>query len=232
MTGESCEISNEESSCCSTPVLPDEINYKEHWDNTYKNSPEEKLGWYETDLTPTLEMIDKSGLPKTSRILNIGAGSSTLIDELLSLEYSNILATDISEVSLNKLKLRLGNESNKVEWIVDDLTNPTFLNKIKPVDLWIDRAVLHFLIEKDEQNSYFNLLKEKVRKGGFAIFAEYNLEGAANCAGLPVHRYSVEMLAEKLGSDFILIHSFNYVYTMPSGDLRPYVYALFKREIK
>ena len=232
MIGESCEISDKGKSCCSTPAQADEINLKEHWDKTYSNSPEEKLGWYETDLTPTLEMIGKTGLPKSARILNVGAGSSTLIDELLNLEYPNVLAADISKVSLDNLKVRLGNESRKVEWIVDDLTNPAALNKIQPVDLWIDRAVLHFLTDSTDQTTYFNLLKDKVEQNGFIIFAEYNLEGAEKCAGLPVHRYSEEMLSEMLGDDFNLVHSFNHIYTMPSGDLRPYIYALFKRESK
>ena len=60
MIGDSCEINDKVSSCCSTPTQPEQINYKEHWDKTYSKSPEEKLGWYETDLTPTLEMIDKT----------------------------------------------------------------------------------------------------------------------------------------------------------------------------
>lgn len=209
-----------------------EINLKEHWNKTYSNSPEEKLGWYESDLTPTLEMIKKTGLHKTSRILIIGAGTTTLIDELLKKGYSNLLATDISEISLNKLNVRLGEESNKVEWIIDDLTSPALLSKIQPADFWIDRAVLHFFTEPKDQESYFKLLKSKIKQGGFVKFAEFSTEGAAKCSGLNVHRYSVEMLAERLGSDFNLIHSFNHIYTMPSGALRPYVYALFKKEIK
>ena len=232
MIGDSCEITDKGSSCRSTPTQPEQINYKEHWDKTYSKSPEEKLGWYETDLTPTLEMIDKTGLPKSAGILNVGAGSSTLIDELLNLKYSNVLATDISKVSLDKLKARLGNKSGRVKWIIDDLTNPVALNKIQPVDLWIDRAVLHFFTRKKDRDAYFVLLKQIVKQNGFTIFAEFNLEGAEKCAGLPLHRYSEEMLAERLGDDFNLVHSFNHIYTMPSGALRPYVYALFKREQK
>ena len=124
-------------------------------------------------------MINKTGLTKTARILNVGAGSSTLIDELLNLEYSNVLATDISKVSLDNLKARLGNESRRVEWIVDNLTKPTLLNDIQPVAFWIDRAVLHFLSEPDDQTAYFNLLKEKVSKGGFC--AKYALTVLNEC---------------------------------------------------
>lgn len=229
MNGESCEISEKGKSCCSAPAQADEINLKEYWDKTYSNSSEEKLGWYETDISPTFNLIDKTGLPKTARILNVGSGSSTLIDELIKQEYSNVLATDISKVSLENLKARLGNESNKVVWIVDDLTNPTLLNQVEPVDLWIDRAVLHFFTKEIDQDSYFTLLKQVVKRNGYVLFAEYNLEGAEKCAGLNVHCYNTEMLAKRLGRDFKLINSFNHIYTMPSGSLRPYIYTLFKK---
>jgi len=223
-------IGEKGSSCCSTSGQPGEVNIKDHWNNHYINNPDEKLGWYETDLTPSLDMLNKTGLSSTARILNVGAGSTPLIDALLTRGYLNVLATDISEISLNSLKARLGNQKDKVEWIVDDITNPLSLNKIEPVDLWIDRAVLHFLIEPNEQNNYFTLLKKSIKQGGFALLAEYNLEGATKCAGLPVYRYSKEMLAERLGNNFELISSFNYDYTMPSGAIRPYVYTLFKKK--
>ncbi len=223
------ETSEKGSSCCSSKSQKDEVSFKEHWNKTYSNNKDEKLGWFETDVTPSLTMIEKTELPKSARILNVGAGSTTLIDQLLKMGYSNLIATDISEVSLITLKERLGKENNKIEWIVDDLTNPTSLNKITHVDLWIDRAVLHFFTEAIDQDKYFALLKQSVKESGFVLFAEFNLEGAERCSGLPVKRYSKEMLIEKLGSDFILMDSFNYIYTMPSGGLRPYIYALFKR---
>ena len=226
--GDSCNINDKGKSCCSTATESNnEINLKEHWDKAYLNSPEEKLSWYETDLSPTLELVAKTGLDKSARILNVGAGSTTLIDELLAIGYSNLIATDISEVALKKLEDRLG--IGKTECIVDDLTNPTYLKSIEPVDLWIDRAVLHFFTEKGEQDIYFDLLKSKVKGGGFVLLAEFNLNSATKCSGLPVHRYSKEMLIEKLGAGFELIDSFDYTYIMPSGNERLYVYTLFKK---
>jgi hypothetical protein len=204
-----------------------DIELKNHWENVYQSKPNEKLGWYEVDLSPSLKLIKKSGIDKDTKILNIGAGNTTLIDELLRLSYSNIIATDISETALNKLAKRLN--SNSVEYIVDDLTHPTLLNNIEKIDLWIDRAVLHFLTDDKDQNTYFNLLKNKVKIGGYVILAQFNLNGAEKCSGLPVKRYDKNILAKKLGNNFKLIESFDYIYTMPSGDKRPYVYTLFKR---
>lgn len=228
MENQSCNINDKSSSCCGAThdSVSEKIDLKRHWDNAYTNSKEEKLGWFETDLTPSLKLINKAGLNKNARIINIGAGSTTLIDELLDKGYSNLIATDISEIALDNLLKRI---DDKIETIVDDLTNPSILNTINPVDLWIDRAVLHFFVSKVEQTTYFELLKSKIIHGGYVMLAQFNLEGVSKCSGLPVHRYNKDMLAERLGKDFHLIESFDYTYTMPTGDLRPYVYTLFQR---
>ena len=205
------------------------MNYKEHWNKAYERVSPDQLGWYEKDVSPTMQLIKKAGIGPSSRLLSVGAGSTTLIDTLLEHGYDNLLATDISDVALQVLQTRIGNLHNKVEWIVDDLTNATLLNDIQPVDLWIDRAVLHFFTEEDDQETYFRLLRNLVHKYGYVILAEFNLESAEKCSGLPVHRYNTEMLQNKLGENFNLITSFDYDYTMPSGDSRTYVYTLFQR---
>ena len=227
MTGDSCNVNDKKSSCCTVSAQKEEVNITEHWNKTYLNSPDEMLGWYETDLNPALKLISETDLSKSAGILNAGVGNTTLIDELLSIGYSNLIAVDLSEVALKKLKDRVG--SGKVKDIVDDLTNSVNLQSIASVDLWIDRAALHFFTEKKDQDNYFDLLNKKVKRNGFVILAEYNLNGAKLCAGLPVQRYSKEILSEKLGIDFILIDSFEYTYIMPSGAKRPYVYTLFKK---
>lgn len=229
MNKNSCDINDKGKSCCSTSSNTIfETNLKEHWDKIYLNSSEDKLGWYETDISPTLSLINKTDLDKNTRVLIIGAGSTTLVDELLNIGYSNLTATDLSDVALTKLENRLNTDT--VEFIVDDLSSPTALKDIAPVDLWIDRAVLHFFTKKNDQDSYFNLLNNKVKRSGFVLLAEYNLNGTTKCAGLPVHRYSKEMLVEKLGAGFDLVNSFDYTYITPSGAERLYIYTLFRKK--
>ena len=143
---------------------------KSHWNSAYEHTATDRLGWYEEKPLQSLQLIEKTGLPKDAMILNVGAGSTTLVDELLDLGYKNIIASDISESALEKLKFRLGNHANQVRWIVDDLTNPTDLNKLGKIDLWHDRAVLHFFNDPEEQKTYFDLLRQLVRKGGYVIY--------------------------------------------------------------
>jgi len=149
---------------------------------------------------------------------------------LINQNFKNILVNDISPTALEKLKKRLGNQSENIKWIVDDLTNPTELNNLEKIDLWHDRAVLHFFNDTKEQDSYFTLLRNIVKEKGFVIIATFNLNGATKCSGLPVHRYDEKMIQEKLGNEFKLVESFDYTYTMPSNDTREYIYTLFKRK--
>jgi len=206
-----------------------EKDLKLHWNTTYEQARIEKLGWYEDVPEPSLRLINKCNLNKDALLLNVGVGASTLIDELLKQGYTNIIANDISSNALDTLKLRLKKNENKIKWIVDDLTQPLVLNNLGSVDLWHDRAVLHFFTGKAEQDTYFDLLKKLVKKEAYVVIATFNLESATKCSGLTVHRYDETMLKEKLGDNFILIEAFDYAYTMPSGDLRKYVYTLFKR---
>ncbi len=225
---DSCRISDKSKNCVTSDVNETK-NSSNHWRDVYNDADITKLGWYENESSPSLRLIEKCNLAKKDLILNVGAGSTTLIDSLLENGYTNLIANDISIEALNKIKDRIGEKQHSVKWIVDDIINPTELEKISQVNLWNDRAVLHFFIEEKDQDAYFHLLDQKVCKNGYVILAVFNLEGAKRCSGLPVKRYSVNMLQEKLGSSYILKDSFNYIYTMPNGEDRNYVYTLFQK---
>jgi SAM-dependent methyltransferase len=214
-------------SCCSGKKTGT-IELMQHWNKTYHKVETEKLGWYEEKPEASLRLIEKCNLNKDAAILNVGAGSTTMVDELLKLNYTKIIANDISSSAFDNLKKRLGN-NNQVKYIIDDLTFPSELANLEQVDLWHDRAVLHFFNEKREQECYFDLLRKLVKKNGYVIIAVFNLNGATKCSGLPVHRYDESMLHLKLGPDFELIQAFNHTYTQPSGNTREFIYTLYKR---
>ncbi|MFD2565823.1 methyltransferase domain-containing protein [Pseudotenacibaculum haliotis] len=206
------------------------VNYTEHWDKAYTKNPTEKLGWYEEKSTQTLELISKTQLPKDASILHVGAGSSTLIDDMVEEGYTNQIANDLSAKSLQDLEERLGEKSDLVNFIVDDLIKPEKLNTLEGVDLWNDRAVLHFFLKEEEQKAYFDLVRKVVKHNGFVLIAVFALDGAEKCCGLPLQRYNVQMLQDNLGSEFTLQESFDYTFVNPYGGERPYVYALFQRK--
>jgi SAM-dependent methyltransferase len=227
----SCDINAEDSCCYSSEPKQTEVQHlKEHWNKSYESKALEQLGWYEENPLPSLQLIEKTGLKSNARIFNAGAGATTLVDELLKNGFQNIIINDLSSTAIELLKNRLGDKASDLQWIEDDLTNPKELQSLKEVDLWHDRAVLHFFHTPQEQKTYFDLVRKVVKPEGFVIIAAFNLEGAASCSGLPVFRYNAEMIKERIGEDFELIKAFDYTYTMPSKNTREYVYTLFKRK--
>ena len=203
---------------------------KEHWNEIYGSLDVDELTWYEEIPEPSLKLLAKCQINKDEPILDVGAGASTFIDNLIDQGFKNIIATDISEIALNKLKERLGKEkASSVRWIVDDITRPEHIQDLRNIAVWHDRAVLHFLLEENEQRMYLSILKKVIKKGGYVIIAAFSLKGAKKCSGLDVKNYDQNMLANFLGKDFRLLDYFDHTYHMPSGQPRPYIYALFQK---
>jgi len=210
--------------------MPSHKERKSHWNATYENTPTDQLGWYEEAPGPSLDLIIETGLPPSARILDAGSGATTLIDALLDRGYANLLAVDISEVALERLQARLAPEAaTQVQWIVGDLTDSETLASIAPVDVWHDRAVLHFLTDAADRAAYVQALRSVVKPGGYVIIAAFALDGADRCSGLDVRNYDAEMINDLLGPDFEMERSLSHTYHQPSGAPRPYVYTRFRR---
>ena len=206
---------------------------KQHWDNVYSSKKINQLGWYEEVSAPSLQLLSKCGINKDVTLLDVGTGASTLIDSLIEAGFTNIIASDISGTALSKLRERLGKErAALVKWIVDDVTRSTHIKSLREVDVWHDRAVLHFLLKEDERDAYLTTLKTVVKQGGYVLIAAFSLDGAKKCSGLDIRNYDEKLLAEFLGEEFELIEHFDHMYHTPSGEARPYIYTLFQRKQK
>lgn len=225
ITLESCSTDNK--SCCC-PSDEEIIDTKAHWNNIYTTIKTESLEWYEDKAEESISLIEKCGLSRDALIMNIGAGTTTLINELSDSGFNNIYATDISDVALDKLKKSI-NCKDGVTIIEDDIVNSKEIKNINNIDLWHDRAVLHFFTKEEDIKSYFNLLNTVVKVGGYAILAPFNKLGTDQCSGFTVRQYDEEMLKIGLGNNFKLIHSFNHEYTSPIGNKKNFIYSLFKK---
>ena len=199
-----------------------------HWDAIFSKTEDTKLGWHEKDTTQTFKLLNEIPDWEKATVFLPGAGTSILIEDLLS-KGIKLMLNDISNEALNRVKQRLQAEDGQIDWLYQDIAQP--LKEPTPeVDIWIDRAVLHFLTNKDDIKGYFENVKSTLKIGGHAIFAEFSMIGARKCAGLKLHRYSIEELSKNLGSSFNIVSHFDYTYITPFGDPRPYVYALYKRK--
>ena len=200
----------------------------QHWNTIFSTKADSELGWYERDAAQTLKFLDLIPESRTATIFLPGAGTSVLVDELVS-RGSRLILNDISDEALKKLKKRIGHHPDRVTWLHHDISRPIPAG-LPQVDIWIDRAVLHFLLDDAEIEGYFRNLRSLLRQGGFALLAEFSTTGAPKCAGLDLHRYSVEELTARLGEGFDLIKHEDYTFINPFSDPRPYVYALYKRK--
>ncbi|MFO8231266.1 MAG: class I SAM-dependent methyltransferase [Longimonas sp.] len=210
--------------------MPSRKKRQAHWNATYKDTPTNQLGWYEEAPGPSLDLITECDLPTSARILDAGSGATTLIDALIDRGYADLVAVDISEVALQRLQARLAPEEDApVQWIVGDLTDPDTLASVDPVDVWHDRAVLHFLTDAADRAAYVQSLRSVVKPGGYVIIAAFALDGATRCSGLDVRNYDASMISNLLGPDFEMEQSLNHTYHQPSGAPRPYVYTRFRR---
>lgn len=200
------------------------MNLEEHWNSIFNKTDDNKLGWWEDETSQTLKFIENININSSTNIFLAGAGTSVLVDELIK-QDCNLILNDISFIALEKLKSRLKN-SSKLDFFQYDLSK---LFVKENIDIWIDRAVLHFLLKEKDIEIYFENLNKNLKIGSFALFAQFKIGGATSCASLEIKQYDIDELSKRLGENFELILSEDYDFINPFGNKKEYIYALYKR---
>ncbi len=203
------------------------MDRRDHWNDVYRTKDSTEVSWFEPEPLVSLRLIEGLGLGPESRILDVGGGTSTLVDCLLRRGYRRLGVLDVSPTSIEIGRARLGERAVEVEWFVEDVTE---FQSPHPWDLWHDRALFHFLTEKDEQLAYRQTLLSAVAEGGVVVIATFGPEGPLKCSGLDVCRYDASSLRGKLGSDFELLHDEIVDHTTPGGSLQQFLYCRFRRK--
>lgn len=203
------------------------MSRRQHWDGVYKRKKHDELSWYAPHLTTSLELIRACGLSASARIIDIGGGSSTLVDDLLAEGYRTVTVLDISAVALDVSRRRLGKRAHAVQWLEGDVTELDL--GADSFDIWHDRAALHFLTEDDDLDRYVATLSRALAPGGHAIIAAFAPAGPEQCSGLPVRRYDAQQLCDLLGDDFECRSHRTEVHTTPSGNPQAFTYTSIAR---
>ena len=204
----------------------DSKKIKQHWENIYAEKKPEEVSWFQAEPIISLKLIQKIG-HQNAQIIDVGGGASTLVDHLLKLGYANIAVLDISNTAIEYDKKRLLGSANKIEWIVDDVTQ---FKPLHSFDIWHDRAVFHFLVKKSDRESYVNTLKDTIKSGGHVILATFAKEGPKKCIGLDIVQYDTPSIQHEFGDEFILLESQTEMHVTPKGNEQKFVYFLFKRK--
>jgi len=197
---------------------------KKHWENIYATKGMQEVSWYQKSPQTSLNLISQLQLSKNASIIDIGAGDSFLVDELLKLGYTNISVLDISVNAIERAKKRLGELAENVKWIVTDITE---FNPTEKFDLWHDRAVFHFLTQEKDINIYKKLVDSTI--SGYFLLATFSDEGPDKCSGLEICKYSELDLKNQFEGHFTLIDSFKKDHNTPFETIQNFTFSLFKK---
>jgi SAM-dependent methyltransferase len=197
---------------------------KKHWENVYFTKPVSQVSWYQPEPVLSLRLIRETGLGKTSSLIDVGGGASTLVDGLNQQGYTSIAVLDVSASALDHARKRLGSRAGEVEWYEADIT------AFRPphrFELWHDRAVFHFLTEQADRQRYVAALKRSLGPGGHVIIMTFAIGGPEKCSGLDIVQYDAEKMCLELGPDFDLMDTGLDLHLTPAGGEQKFAWFRF-----
>ncbi|OJW17883.1 MAG: hypothetical protein BGO49_30820 [Planctomycetales bacterium 71-10] len=199
---------------------------KQHWEGVYSTKAADAVSWHQDIPRLSLELIRDALPPAGGRIVDVGGGASTLVDNLLALAPARLAVLDISATALDKARARLGDRAAGVEWIVADVAAAPDLGAF---DVWHDRAVFHFLTDPDDRRRYVELAERTIPAGGRAVVAAFADDGPARCSDLDVRRYNAATMSAELGPGFALVREAAERHVTPWGAGQSFFYGVFER---
>jgi SAM-dependent methyltransferase len=204
------------------------MNAQKHWEQIYAEKTPNAVSWFRPHLEKSLALIEQVAPNRSTSIIDVGGGESTLVDDLLAREYENITVLDISQGAIDANRNRLGATSDRVKWLVSDITQI----ELEPLvyDVWHDRAVFHFLTSTGDRAAYVRQVARSVRPGGHVIVSTFGPEGPVKCSGLDVVRYDAESLHQEFGVQFRLLESSKELHNTPFGTIQQFLYCHCKVE--
>ena len=202
------------------------MNFRDHWNAIYGSKTDEQVSWFEPLPAVSLRLLDAAGLNDESCVIDVGGGNSRLVDYLVQRGLDCVAVLDISGRAIESAKQRIGEPASALTWIEADIAGEWSL---KPMDIWHDRAVFHFLTAAEARTRYRERLISTLKPGGVAIVATFALDGPERCSGLPIVRYSPESLAKELGRELDLVESVHSPHQTPWGTTQWFQYSRFVR---
>lgn len=196
-----------------------------HWQTIFRTSDEASVSWYQRRPAVALRLI-VSTVPRYGSVIDIGAGTSTLVDELLDDGWSDITVLDVSSVALTRVRQRLAGRPG-ISYVVANLL---VWEPDRRFDAWHDRAVFHFLVSPEDQQRYVETVRASVRPGGAVIMGVFAEDGPTGCSGLPTARYSARQLADVFGRGFVVQHAEREEHLTPSGSTQQFTWVVLRRQ--
>lgn len=172
---------------------------RDHWERVHREKDPTQVSWYQAAPERSLALLREIG---ARRIVDIGSGTSVLVDELLNDPAVECCAVDVAATALERVRRRLESRSDgavsRVRFIEADVGAP--IPGIEPgwADAWHDRAAFHFLTSPERERAYALNLARILRPGGWAVIAGFAPDGPSRCSGLEVARRDAESIERVL----------------------------------
>jgi len=202
------------------------MDAKSHWEHVYRTRDPREVSWFQPTPALSLDLIEHLAPSRDSAIIDVGAGASTLVDNLLVAGYRTISALDVSAAALEHSRRRLGSDANLVDWREADVLAADL--GLATYDVWHDRAVFHFLTSASDRSRYVARVRRALRQPGHLIIATFADDGPTRCSGLDAMRYSAAALRDVLDTGFHLVDERRESHRTPSGGQQPFMYAAFR----
>ena len=199
------------------------MSSKEHWDAVYRTKPADRVSWFRPHLERSLAFLEAAKVGLDARVIDVGGGASTLVDDLLERGYRNVTVLDLSQAALDAARARLKERAARVQWICADVTEARL--PAGDYDFWHDRAVFHFLRDPAARARYVEAVRRALKPGGHIVVATFGPHGPEKCSGLEVVRFSAEALHDEFGDDFARLADATEMHTTPWGTEQEFVYC-------
>lgn len=200
---------------------------KQHyWDAIYRTKQPHEVSWTQEKPATSLDFIHSFHIPRDAAIIDVGGGDSRLVDYLLDEGFQNITVLDISQEALVRAQKRLGDKAGKIKWIVSDVTA---FEPDTHYDVWHDRATFHFLTTPEQIHKYINIAGQHVK--GYMAIGTFSDCGPDKCSGLPIRKYTEELLQKELVDKFDKIRCVTEDHVTPFNTKQNFLFCSFKKHV-
>ena len=204
------------------------VTAESHWEQVYASRSPHEVSWYEAVPQVSMRLV-RTALaamtPGGSSVLDVGAGASLLVDNLVARGVPDVTVLDVSARALGLVRARLSDPSPVTLVRADVLA----WSPGRVFDVWHDRAVFHFLTDPGSRSRYARVAGTAIRPGGSLVLATFAPDGPERCSGLPVCRYDQDGLAAEFDGAFELRHAELAVHVTPGGGTQPFSWVVLRR---
>ena len=201
------------------------IDTLKHWDKVYQSKDHTQVSWHQDHATVSFDWIINIA-DKDDAIIDIGSGVSILADNLLDEGYTNLSLLELSPTAIHATQERLKNQADKVSFYNENILN---FQTNTQFDLWHDRAVFHFLTNKQDQKTYINKLNQYLKSQGYFLLVTFAPTGPKQCSELDIVQYDKAKITQRLGEEFKLIKTTFETHPHPNGSTQDFNYFLFQK---